>query len=103
NHSDRSMDPGKLAELAAGVFGPDRVRVTDRLDDAIELAVTMADEAAADGLGGTGVLVTGAVVTAGDARSLLGAGGGAGAARRGGGDLGGGGPDEAGGRRRAGV
>ena len=33
------MDPGKLADLAAGVFGPDRVRVADRLDDAIELAV----------------------------------------------------------------
>ena len=26
NSSDRSMDPGKLADLAAGVFGPDRVR-----------------------------------------------------------------------------
>src|SRR5262249_19556188 len=88
NHSDRSMDPGKLAELAAGVFGPDRVRVTDRLDDAIELAVTMADEAAGDGPGGTRVLVTGARVSAGDARSLLGAGGGPGGARGGGADLG---------------
>jgi dihydrofolate synthase/folylpolyglutamate synthase len=70
------------------VFGPDRVRVADRLDDAIELAVALADEAAADGLGGTGVLVTGSVVTAGDARSLLGAGGGAGGVRGGGADLG---------------
>ena len=75
NHSDRSMDPGKLADLAVGVFGPDRVRTADRLDDAIDIAVGMADEAAGDGLGGTGVLVTGSVVTAGDARSLLGAGG----------------------------
>jgi len=73
NSSDRSMDPGKLADLAADVFGPDRVRAADRLDDAIEAAVGMADEAAADGLGGSGVLVTGSVVTAGDARSLLGA------------------------------
>lgn len=71
NSSDRSMDPGKLADLAAGVFGPDRVRVADRLDDAIDAAVGMADEAAADGLGGVGVLVTGSVVTAGDARALL--------------------------------
>jgi dihydrofolate synthase/folylpolyglutamate synthase len=78
NSSARSMDPGKLGDLAAGVFGPDRVRVADRLDDAIDIAVGMADEAAADGLGGSGVLVTGSVVTAGDARSLLGAGGGAG-------------------------
>ena len=88
NHSDRSMDPAKLADLAAGVFGPDRVRVADRLDDAIELAVGMADEAAADGLGGSGVLVTGSVVTAGDARSLLGAGESTGDGGGGGADLG---------------
>ena len=49
------------------------MRAADRLDDAIEAAVGMADEAAADGPGGSGVLVTGSVVTAGDARSLLGA------------------------------
>ncbi len=87
NHSDRSMDPGKLANLAVAVFGQDRVRVADRLDDAIDIAVGMADEAAADGLGGTGVLVTGSVLTAGDARSLLGAGdvAGAGGATRTGG------------------
>jgi dihydrofolate synthase / folylpolyglutamate synthase len=92
NSSDRSMDPGKLADLAAEVFGPDRLRVADRLDDAIDMAVGMADEASADGLGGSGVLVTGSVVTAGDARSLLGAGGGAGGGdrrgRQGGADLG---------------
>jgi hypothetical protein len=35
--------------------------------------VGLADEAAADGLSGSGVLVTGSVVTAGDVRSLLGA------------------------------
>jgi dihydrofolate synthase / folylpolyglutamate synthase len=75
NSSDRSMDPGKLADIATGVFGPDRVRVADRLDDAIDIAVGLADQAAADGLGGSGVLVTGSVVTAGDARSLLGPGG----------------------------
>ena len=92
NSSDRSMEPGKLADLAVEVFGPDRVRVAGRLDDAIDIAVGMADEAAADGLGGSGVLVTGSVVTAGDARSLLGAGGGAAGGdrrgRQGGTDLG---------------
>jgi dihydrofolate synthase / folylpolyglutamate synthase len=72
NSSDRSMDPAKLADLAAGVFGADRVRVAERLDDAIDVAVGLADETAGDGLGGGGVLVTGSVVTAGDARSLLG-------------------------------
>jgi dihydrofolate synthase/folylpolyglutamate synthase len=82
NSSDRSMDPGKLGDLAADVFGPDRVRVAGRIDDAIDMAVGMADEAAADGLSGSGVLVTGSVVTAGDARSLLGVGGGAGGGDR---------------------
>jgi dihydrofolate synthase/folylpolyglutamate synthase len=74
NSSDRSMDPGKLADLAAGVFGQERVRVADRLDDAIEIAVGRADEAdAADAArpGSAGVLVTGSVVTAGNARALL--------------------------------
>jgi dihydrofolate synthase/folylpolyglutamate synthase len=71
NSSDRSMDPGKLAELAGPVFGPERVRVAARLDDAIEIAVTLADEASAGNPGGAGVLVTGSVVTVGDARQLL--------------------------------
>jgi dihydrofolate synthase/folylpolyglutamate synthase len=72
NSSDRSMDPAKLGELAGGVFGPERVHVTGRLDDAIELAVGLADEASGDeGLTRTGVLVTGSVITAGDARVLL--------------------------------
>ena len=73
NSADRSMDPGKLADLAAGVLGPERVRVAARLDDAIEVAVGLVDEAAGGGLGTSGVLVTGSVVTAGDTRSLLGA------------------------------
>ncbi|MGP7998373.1 MAG: bifunctional folylpolyglutamate synthase/dihydrofolate synthase [Streptosporangiaceae bacterium] len=72
NSSDRSMDPAKLAELAAGVFGPERVHVAPRLDEALEMAVTLADEASGeDGLTRTGVLVTGSVITAGDARVLL--------------------------------
>ncbi len=77
NSSSRSTDPGKLAELAGAVLGPDRVRAVPRLDDAIELAVELADEADArsagdGGLPGTAVvLVTGSVITAGDARLLL--------------------------------
>jgi dihydrofolate synthase / folylpolyglutamate synthase len=95
NSSSRSMDPRELAELAQPVFGPDRVHTAERLDDAIELAVSLADEAAAaiggplaglmageQELGaaaaGTVVLITGSVVTAGDARILLGRGGPAG-------------------------
>jgi folylpolyglutamate synthase/dihydropteroate synthase len=72
NSSSRSMDPETLAELATEAFGPDRVRSAERLDDALEIAVGLADDAAgADGLGTSGVLVTGSVITAGDARVLL--------------------------------
>ena len=72
NSSDRSMDPDKLGELAASVFGAERVHVAGRLDDALEMAAGLADDASGeDGLTLTGVLVTGSVVTAGDARLLL--------------------------------
>ena len=78
NSSPRSMNPAKLAELAAAVFGPDRVRQAGRLDDAIEIAVGLADDAAAAAeaagtlpAGGCGILITGSVITAGDARLLL--------------------------------
>jgi dihydrofolate synthase/folylpolyglutamate synthase len=77
NSSDRSMEPAEVAELAAEVFGEDRVLAADGLDAAIEAAVTLVDEATAGDLpGGGGVLVTGSVITAGDARRLLAPGGG---------------------------
>jgi dihydrofolate synthase / folylpolyglutamate synthase len=77
NSSDRSLDPEQTAELAAEIFGEDRVQTAERLDDAIEAAVTLADEAVAEtGPGTGGVLVTGSVITAGDARRLLGPAGG---------------------------
>ncbi|HMD93964.1 MAG TPA: folylpolyglutamate synthase/dihydrofolate synthase family protein [Trebonia sp.] len=77
NSSDRSVDPETAAELAAEIFGEDRVQQAERLDDAIEIAVALADEAVADtGPGTGGVLVTGSVITAGDARRLLGPAGG---------------------------
>jgi dihydrofolate synthase/folylpolyglutamate synthase len=74
NSSTRSMPVAELASLAAEVLGPERVMVAERLDDAIELGVTLADEADAAGEGGpgkAGVLITGSVVTAGDARALM--------------------------------
>jgi len=72
NSSDRSMDPEQIAELAAEIFGEDRVQMAERLDDAIEIAVALADEAVAEtGPGSGGVLITGSVITAGDARRLL--------------------------------
>ena len=73
NSLSRSMGVGELAEIAADVFGEDRVVVKDRLDDAIEAAIALADEPTGpDELpGSSAVLVTGSVVTAGDARALL--------------------------------
>jgi dihydrofolate synthase/folylpolyglutamate synthase len=49
------------------------VVVEPRLDDAIEAAVQLAEEGE-EQIGGSGVLVTGSVVTVGEARTLLGAG-----------------------------
>jgi dihydrofolate synthase/folylpolyglutamate synthase len=72
NSSPRSMPAAVLAEVAREVFGEDRVLVRDRLDDAIEAAVGLADEQVGEELpGSAAVLVTGSVVTAGDARALL--------------------------------
>jgi len=77
NSAPDSMDVVKLADLAEGVFGPDRVHRAARLDEAIEIAVTLADETGdgdAPGAlvpGASGVLITGSMTTAGDARTLL--------------------------------
>ena len=70
--SPRSTDVDTLAAIAVEVFGADRVEVSSRLADALDLAITRADEAAAELGGGSGVLVTGSVVTAAEARALLG-------------------------------
>ncbi|GAA4145511.1 folylpolyglutamate synthase/dihydrofolate synthase family protein [Actinomadura keratinilytica] len=69
NSSPRSMDPGELAELAEGVFGAERVHLVPRMDDAIDRAIGLAEETGE--YAGAGVLITGSVVTVGDARTLL--------------------------------
>ncbi|TAM85817.1 MAG: bifunctional folylpolyglutamate synthase/dihydrofolate synthase [Jatrophihabitans sp.] len=74
NSSSRALPVDELAARAVEVFGPDRVTVEPRLDDALETAVRLAEDAG-DGaavVSGSGVLVTGSVVTAGEARALLG-------------------------------
>jgi len=74
NSSDRAMPADELAEIAGDIFGDERVVVAPRLDDALERAVAMADggEGGDDSIGSGGVLVTGSVVTVGEARMLLG-------------------------------
>ncbi|MDQ1652048.1 MAG: dihydrofolate synthase / folylpolyglutamate synthase, partial [Cryptosporangiaceae bacterium] len=71
NSSPRRMPADVLAAIAVDVFGPDRVDVAPRLDDAIESAITIAEEDAGELVSGVGVLITGSVVTAADARRLL--------------------------------
>jgi dihydrofolate synthase/folylpolyglutamate synthase len=70
--SPRALDVDVLAEVAVEVFGEDRVDIAPRLDDAIESAVTLAEETGM--ASGAGVLVTGSIVTVGEARTLLGGG-----------------------------
>ncbi|WP_308013953.1 bifunctional tetrahydrofolate synthase/dihydrofolate synthase [Streptantibioticus parmotrematis] len=70
NSSFRSMDVDELAALAVEVFGTERVQVEPRLDDALEAAITLAEEEGE--YAGAGVLVTGSVITVGEARLLLG-------------------------------
>jgi dihydrofolate synthase / folylpolyglutamate synthase len=73
NSSDRSMPAQTLADAAVEIFGEDRVSVAPRLADAIEQAATLAEAGEAFGspLGSGAVLVTGSVVTIGEARALL--------------------------------
>ena len=74
NSSPRAMDVDELAGVAADVVGEDRLRVEPRLDDAIEAAVALAEdvESGDESLAGAGMVITGSVVTVGEARTLFG-------------------------------
>jgi dihydrofolate synthase / folylpolyglutamate synthase len=67
---ERSMPAEELGELAIEVFGEDRVLVRPHLIDAIDDAIRLAEENAI-AMGTGGVLITGSVITAGEARTLL--------------------------------
>lgn len=66
--SPRAIRPHRLAEIATGYFGADRVSVVGDLPDALDVAAGMADEGGMSGA----VLATGSVVTAAEVRMLLG-------------------------------
>ena len=74
NSSARATDAYDLAETAREVFGDERVHVEEHLPSAYELAVELAEEALAEvGVqSGSGVIITGSVVTAGEARAMFG-------------------------------
>lgn len=72
NSTARAMPAEELAVTAREVYGEDRVTVEPRLADAIDQAVALAEEGSGSSSIGTGgVLVTGSVVTAGEARTML--------------------------------
>lgn len=63
----RAMPAAELATRAGDVFGPHRVLMAENLEDAIEQAVTLADQSGPT----AGILIAGSVYAAGQARSLL--------------------------------
>ncbi len=70
--SPRAIPVDDLAELAEEIFGEDRVQAVDRLDEALVTAMNTAEAAVAGEEGhGAGVLVTGSVTVAAEARLLL--------------------------------
>ena len=70
NASPRARDAYELAELARDIFGEERVFVDPDLPSAYAQAVELAEDA--DVQSGSGIIITGSVVTAGDARALFG-------------------------------
>ncbi|MBI3223859.1 MAG: bifunctional folylpolyglutamate synthase/dihydrofolate synthase [Mycolicibacterium cosmeticum] len=73
NGSPRAMAVEDLATLAIERFGADRVLTAATLPDAIETAIAQVEESAGgEGLSGSGIVITGSVVTAGAARTLFG-------------------------------
>ena len=73
NAVGRALPAEALAEVARDVFDEDRVTVAPRLSDALDQAAALAEagQAFGDPLGSGAVLVTGSVVTVGEARTLL--------------------------------
>jgi dihydrofolate synthase / folylpolyglutamate synthase len=73
NSTARALPAHELAEVARGIFGQDRVGEATSLVDAIDQATTLAEAGGVfgEGLGSGGVLVTGSVITVGEARALV--------------------------------
>ncbi len=73
NSTARALPAAELAAAAREVFGEDRVSVAPRLADAIDEATALAEagEAGSASIGSGAVLVTGSVVTVGEARAML--------------------------------
>ncbi|WP_456846936.1 bifunctional folylpolyglutamate synthase/dihydrofolate synthase [Cellulomonas sp. P5_C6] len=67
--TSRALDAEDLADIAIDIFGEDRVHTVERLNDALDLAVSRAESEVERG---SGVLVTGSILLVAEARRLLG-------------------------------
>jgi len=74
NSSPRAMPLDELNQIAISVFGEERVVAETDLETAIETAIGLVEQTddPEEPLSGGGVLVTGSVFTAGEARTLFG-------------------------------
>jgi len=69
--TERAMAPAELAVVAREIFGEDRVTLVPDLADALDQAAALAEAGDAVSVSSGAVLVTGSVVTVGEARRLL--------------------------------
>jgi dihydrofolate synthase/folylpolyglutamate synthase len=72
NGSPRALEVEALALRAEERFGPERVITAATLADAIETAIALVEGNEGESYGGSGIVITGSVVTAGAARTLFG-------------------------------
>ncbi len=70
NSSPRASELADITAIAVDVFGEDRVHAAGTLAEAVDLATGIVDRYAEDG--GGGIVITGSVVTAAEARALFG-------------------------------
>ncbi|MBN9644168.1 bifunctional folylpolyglutamate synthase/dihydrofolate synthase [Corynebacterium mendelii] len=74
NFSPRAMPVDELAGIAREIFGDERVHTAGQLVDAVDTATALAEDPDNEGgpVSGSGIIITGSVVTAGQARTLFG-------------------------------
>ena len=70
NSQDRAMRADRLGAVAIEVFGEDRVTVVPDLANALDAAMALSESDGHDSISSGAILVTGSVVTAGEARVL---------------------------------
>jgi dihydrofolate synthase/folylpolyglutamate synthase len=67
--STRAMPASQVQHIAERIFGPDRVRTVEQLEDAVKRAITDSRNPLREE--SIGIVITGSVVTVGEARTVL--------------------------------